>query len=131
MFQVNFKLFLNNYDVGSWVLFTLANWQLTYSDNAAISNCKAVVTANQIVLWSWPCCTHIFFTIAIILFLKIIKLKTHRGRTCSSCFMQSADLGSSGNRSTSFIAHEAPVSLTQRKQECMWVTRKKLKMQSR
>jgi hypothetical protein len=31
--------------------------------------------------------------------------------------MQSADLGSSGNRSTSFIAHEAPVSLLE-KQDC-------------
>ena len=31
--------------------------------------------------------------------------------TCSSCFIHSADFGSSGNNSTSFIAHNAPVSL--------------------
>lgn len=31
--------------------------------------------------------------------------------TCCSCFIHSADLGSSGNTSTSFMAHKAPVSL--------------------
>jgi len=32
--------------------------------------------------------------------------------TCSNCFIHSADFGSSGNNSTSFIAHNAPVSLS-------------------